>query len=67
MAGDLVPVGSKVPKETRDKLRWLAYMNDTTVSAIIAEYVAKCIVEEDFTAYQPSNVNSRFLKRNPRA
>jgi hypothetical protein len=49
----LVPVGSKVPKSTYDRLRWLAYMSDSTVSAIVAEYVERGLAEEDFTRYQP--------------
>ena len=53
MAEKLVPVGSKVPRETYDRLRWLAYMGDTTVSAIVAEYIAHCIADEDFSRYQP--------------
>lgn len=49
----LVPIGTKVPKDTHDRLRWLAYMKDTTVSAIVAEYIASCIQGEDFSRYQP--------------
>lgn len=53
MADKLVPIGSKVPKDAYDRLRWLAYMRDSTVSAIVAEYIAKGIAQEDFTRYQP--------------
>jgi hypothetical protein len=50
---ELVPVGSKIPKETYKRLRWLAYMSDTTVSAIVAEYIAEGVAQEDFSNYQP--------------
>ena len=46
-------VAAKVPKDTHDRLRWLAYMRDTTVSAIIAGYIGRCLAEEDFSRYQP--------------
>lgn len=49
----LMPIGSKVPKETYRRLRWLAYMSDTTVSAIVAGYIAAGISQEDFSRYQP--------------
>ena len=51
--GDLVTVGSKVTKETYNQLRWLAYMRDSTVSAIVAGYIERCMVDEDFSRYQP--------------
>lgn len=53
MADKLVPIGSKVPKETWNRLRWLAYMGDTTVSAIVAAYIERCLAEEDFSRYRP--------------
>lgn len=34
-------------------LRRLAYMRNTTVSAIIAGYIDRCIKQEDFSRYQP--------------
>jgi hypothetical protein len=49
----LVPIGSKVPKFVHDRLRWLAYTRNTTVSAIVAEYVELALAREDFTRYQP--------------
>ena len=49
----LVPVGSKVPRPVYDRLRWLAYMQDTTVSAIVAGYIARGITDEDLSRYQP--------------
>lgn len=53
MADKLITVASKVPKETYDRLRWLAYMSDTTVSAILAGYIAAAMEKEDFSRYQP--------------
>lgn len=46
-------VGAKVPQETHDRLAWLAYTRRTTISAIIASYIAKGMAEEDFSRYQP--------------
>jgi len=53
MTEKTAPVGSKVPQDTHDRLCWLAYMNRTTVSAIIASYIAKGMADEDFSRYQP--------------
>ncbi len=48
----MVPIGSKVPVATHEQLRWLAYKQRTTVSAIVAGYVARCLPGEDFTGYE---------------
>lgn len=48
-----VTVASKVPKDIYNRLRWLAYMGDTTVSAILAGYIAAGMEKEDFSRYQP--------------
>jgi hypothetical protein len=36
-----VPVGAKVSEEQHEALRWLAYVEHTTVSAIISRYAAE--------------------------
>lgn len=59
----LLPVGSKVPQEEYDRLRWLAYMNETTVSSIIAGYISKGMEGEDFTQYQPPKGKDNALQR----
>lgn len=46
-------IGSKVPEDSFEKLRWLAYTRRTTVSAIVAAYVEKALAQEDLTSYQP--------------
>jgi predicted DNA-binding protein len=46
-----VPAGTRLPYETYEALRWLAYKRHTTVSAIIAEYVERCLAGEDLTRF----------------
>ena len=48
-----VPAGTKLPKGTYEVLRWLAYRRHSTISAIIASYVARCVINEDLTGYEP--------------
>lgn len=50
---DLVTVGSKVTRETWNQLRWLAYMSDSTVSAIVAGYIERGLAGEDLSRYHP--------------
>jgi hypothetical protein len=49
----MVPAGTKLPAETYEKLRWLAYRKRTTISAIIASYVARGVDQEDMTGFVP--------------
>jgi hypothetical protein len=50
-----VPVGSKVSDEEHEVLRWLAYHQKTTVSAIVARYVSEGLEREH--ALQRFNVS----------
>ena len=54
MAERLVPAGTKLPVGTYDALRWLAYRRRTTVSALIASYVERCLLDEDLRGFVPS-------------
>ena len=51
----MVPVGSKIPRDQHERLRWLAYRRHTTVSAIIAGYVGRLLPGEDMTGYAPAD------------
>lgn len=53
MISKLVPAGTRIPESTYEALRWLAYRRHTTVSAIIAFYVERCIAEENLTGFIP--------------
>lgn len=46
-------VAARVPRDTADRLRWLAYRQRTTVSEIVGKYIDEGIRGEDFTAYSP--------------
>lgn len=46
-------VGSKIPDDQYEKLRWLAYREHTTVSAIVARYIEEGLRTADLGAYPP--------------
>jgi hypothetical protein len=51
-------VSAKVPQHQREALRWLAYRNRTSVSAIVASYIARCLASEDLTGIPPSGTGT---------
>jgi hypothetical protein len=42
-----IPVASKVSEQEHGALRWMAYHQETTVSAIIARYIAEGLAREN--------------------
>lgn len=42
-AGDLVPLGTRIPAEMREDLRWLTYLTGTPIQALVIEAVGAYI------------------------